>query len=100
MQSRYLSVPARRSVCKHAARTEAGPTDARVEHGGGRLNLGLIVAVALSIEFWVACRRSSSVTCNSADASSARRCFLHHRVGIIGVRRQGEARGESGTGGK
>jgi hypothetical protein len=31
-----------------------GPTDARVEHGSGRLNLGLIVAVALSIEFWVA----------------------------------------------
>jgi hypothetical protein len=33
---------------------KAGPIDARVEHGSDRLNLGLIVAVALSIEFWVA----------------------------------------------
>jgi hypothetical protein len=49
-----LSAPSRRSLCKHAPRMKAGPTDARVGHGSDRLNLGLIVAVALSIEFWVA----------------------------------------------
>jgi hypothetical protein len=45
----------RRGRCRdHAARMKGGPTDAGVEHGSDRLNLGLIVAVALSIEFWIA----------------------------------------------
>jgi hypothetical protein len=44
----------RAAVVTSADRMKGGPTDAGVEHGSDRLNLGLIVAVALSIEFWVA----------------------------------------------
>jgi hypothetical protein len=32
---------------------KVGPTDARAEPGSDHLNFGLIVAVTLSIEFWI-----------------------------------------------
>jgi hypothetical protein len=34
-----------------------GSTDERAEPGSDRLNLGLIVAVTLSIEFWIGLSR-------------------------------------------